>query len=79
VILAKPVETCRGKSSGAERQRRWRRRRACGEVVVQLGVSEQVVGALIESGRLHAVETLDRNKLARALDDIVAAWARQWR
>jgi hypothetical protein len=63
----------------ALRQQRWRQRQATGQIVVTVTIPQhEVVEALIAAKRLTAVETFDRQKLARAVGEVVVEWSQQW-
>ena len=70
--------TCRGDSPAA-RQRRRRARQKRGLVCVRLEIEhDEVVEALIRSGRLTEDAALRLPLVERALAAVLAEWARRW-
>lgn len=64
----------------AERQRRWRRRRACGIAVVKVVIpTYETAEALIAAGRISVADALDRRAVGRALSEVIVDWSQHWR
>lgn len=66
--------------SKARRQQRWRQRQKTDTAVVNIELKPycRVIDALIVSGALTPDDALDRHEVARAVGDIVTAWAATW-
>ena len=73
-MLARPP------SPAARRKRRYRARQRCGHIVVGVEINrDEMLTALIVSGRLCESETLQSDQVAAALGDVLSEWARRWR
>ena len=64
--------------TAAERQRDYRERRRNGERVVSVRVTDQIIEALIVSQRLNDKASLNRQKLAAELANVLQEWATRW-
>lgn len=68
-----------GRSSAALRQKLYRQRQRSGEAVFRVKVPENVLLALLISGRLTAEDALIRANVEAELASVLSDWARQWR
>lgn len=67
-------------SGHAHRQRRYRLRQISGQAVLSVTVDfNDVVTALIASGRLTEDQAFDRGQVEVAVATVVGEWARRWR
>ena len=65
--------------SAAARQRRYRRRQHCGEIILEVAVKEDdIVTALSGAGWLSERQALDRREIAHAIEVMLADWAGAW-
>jgi hypothetical protein len=63
----------------AERQRRWRQRRARGVRRLSVDVeADEFTVALIEAGRLTEDEALDPVEVGKAASDVLSEWSHRW-
>lgn len=63
----------------AEKQRRYRQRRATGLQVYKIPVvPDAVITALLETGRISPIDALDRAKVEFAVAQVVADFAKRW-
>ena len=66
------------RSAKARRQQRWRQRQATGQIVLTVTApQDEIVEALITSGRLTVAQAFDGPTLVCALGDILD-WSPQW-
>ena len=64
--------------SSAARQRRYRRRQADGQAVYRVPGGDDILLALLVSGRLSEAGALDRAQVEQALGAVLKEWARRW-
>jgi hypothetical protein len=65
-------------SPAAARQRAYRRRKRAGEAIFRIAVADQVIEALLVSGRLSDDASRDRERVQCELAGILAQWAARW-
>lgn len=63
----------------AAKNKRYRARQRCGIAVITIPIDQHAVAtALIESGRMRPADTLERNKVAAAVTQIVDDFTKRW-
>ena len=65
--------------TSAERQRRYRKRQQRSVAVYKVPANDDVLHALLTSGRLSEEEALDRVKVEAELAAVVREWSQIWR
>lgn len=80
--LAKVTSPAPGRTSTArraERQRRYRQRQRRRETVYRVTGGDDVLMALLISGRLTEAQALNREVVEAELRDVLKEWAGRWR
>ena len=62
----------------ADRQRRYRKRQRDGLAVYRVPAGDDLLLALLTSGRLTEAQALDRNRVEQEVAAVLADWARLW-
>jgi hypothetical protein len=62
----------------AERQKDYRRRKRDGQTVFRVCVADQVIEALLVSGRLSDDASRDRERVQIELAGVIEQWAARW-
>jgi hypothetical protein len=65
--------------SHADRQRTYRQRQRDGVAVYHVPASDDVLLALMASGRLTEEQAMDRQRVEQEVVAVLSEWARRWR